>query len=126
MIIPGTILIERGTLLPPFFRLENESDPSIWMPVKNGLDSRQLESELASIGWTFFYMAGGITATAFGFDRPKSIRRALNRVIESVKFKGCNCLVIDEVATHKWGGVPYVSISAHSRHLQQGLTWASH
>ncbi len=126
MITPGTILIERGTPLPPLFHLEDQSDPSAWIPIKSGLSSPQLESELASLGWTFFYMAGGITATAFGFDRLRTLRRALKRLIASVRVEGCNCLIIDEVATHAFGGMPYVNLSAHLRHLQQGSVFASH
>src|SRR5205085_3282968 len=62
VIAPGTILIERDTLLPESFRLENESDPSAWRPVTTSLNSHALENELAATGWTFFYMAGAASA----------------------------------------------------------------
>ena len=77
MITPGTILIESGTHLPQSFRLENESYPSAWKSMKSTLNSYELESELATTGWTFFYMAGEVRATAFGFDRQKAVHTAL-------------------------------------------------
>jgi hypothetical protein len=122
-ITPGAILIEIGTLLPEPLRLENELHPSGWTSVANNLDGHQLEDQLAIAGWTFFYMAGKIRTTAFGFDRQKMILAALKRVIANVKLEKCNCLEIDEVATHSFLGMPYVSVSAHSRHIQKGLRW---
>ncbi len=124
MITPGTILIERGTLLPQSFRLENESYPSAWMSVKSRLNFYELEKELASAGWTFFYMAGKITTTAFGFDRQKTVHTALKRLIASVRLQKCNCLEIDAVASRSFLGIPYVRVSAHSRHIQKGLVFS--
>jgi hypothetical protein len=126
LITPGTILIERGTLLPQSFRIENESYPSAWVSIKSILNSHELENELATIGWTFFYMAGGVRATAFGFDRQKTVHTALKRLIASARLRKCNCLEIDGVAMHRFLGMPYVSVSAHSRHIQKGLVFSSH
>jgi hypothetical protein len=65
LIIPGAILIERGTLLPQSFRQKNESYPSAWMSIKQS-QFYELENELATTGWTFFYMAGGVRDAAKG------------------------------------------------------------
>ena len=124
MITPGTILIEKGTFLPQSWRLETESYPSTWMSVKNHFDPHEVDKELATAGWTFFYMAGGIRTTAFGLDRQKMIHAALKRLIAKVRLQKCNCLEIDEVATHSFLGMPYVSVSAHSRHIQKGLVFS--
>ena len=124
MITAGTILIEKGTLLPEPLRLENESYPSTWMPVQNSPDPFGLERQLNAAGWTFFYMASEISTTAFGFDRGKMIRAALRRIITKVRLPMCNCLEIDEVATHSFLGLPYVSVSAHSRHIQKGRVFS--
>lgn len=125
------MLIERGTLLPQSFQLETELDPSAWipsawMPVRSSLNSCELENELATTGWTFFYMAGEVRATAFGLDRQKAVRTALKRLIASVRLQKCNCLEIDEVAMHAFLGMPYVIVSAHSRHIQKGMVFSGH
>ena len=126
MITPGTILIDRGILLPQPFPLENESYPSAWMWGKSSLNSQELENDLATKEWTFFYMAGGVRATGFGFDRQKTVYRALKRLIARVRLQNCNCLEIDEVAMHAFLGISYVSVSAHSRHIQKGLVFSGH
>jgi hypothetical protein len=121
LISPGTVLFESGTLLPQFFHLESESHPSAWMSVTSSLNSHEIENELAATGWRFFYMAGEVRATAFGFDKQKTVRTALKRLIAGARLQNCNCLEIDEVAMHAFLGMPYVSVSAHSRHIQKGL-----
>jgi len=94
------------------------------MSVKSRLNFCELEKELASAGWTFFYMAGKITTTAFGFDRQKTVHTALKRLIASVRLQKCNCLEIDAVASRSFFGIPYVRVSAHSRHIQKGLVFS--
>lgn len=123
MITRGTIFIDRGTLVPQPFRFENESYPKAWTLGKSSLNSHELENELATTEWTFFYMAGGVRATAFGFDRPKTVYTALKRLIARVRLQKCNCLEIDEVAMHAFLGMSYLSVSVHSRHIQKG--WPS-
>ena len=125
VITPGTVLIEKDTALPPSLRLEEESSEGSWRRVKSSFNFHELETALAATGWTFFYLAGRITATAVGFDRQKAVRKALARLITRVKFLKCNCLEIDEVAVHSFWGIPYVSVSAHSRNIQKGVVFAA-
>ena len=124
LIAPGTILTEKGTLLPHCLRLEHEPYPSAWISVKSNLNFCELEKELERAGWTFFFMAGKITTTAFGFDRQKTVHTALKRLIANVRLQKCNCLEIDAVASRSFLGMPYVSVSAHSRHIQKGLVFS--
>jgi hypothetical protein len=124
MITSGTILIEKDALHPQCFQLEDESSPNNWMSVKHNLTPHELERELATAGWTFFYMAGAITTTAFGFDRTKTVQAALKRVMTNVRLQKCNCLEVDRVAAHSFFGVPYVSVSAHARHIQKGTVFS--
>jgi hypothetical protein len=125
VINPGAILIEKGTALPPSFRLENNSYPSAWMSVANNGNggaarhAHDLESKLAATGWTFFYMAGEVTANACGFDRQKTVHKAVERLIAGAKRQNFNCLEIDKVAMHSFLGMPYASVSAHVCHIQE-------
>jgi hypothetical protein len=116
---PGDILVENGTPLPPPLTLENNPGGSGWASLTNNLNHHQLSSQLATAGWTFFYRAGSIRTTAFGFDQQKSTNEALKRLIATVKLLHCNCLQIDNVATRSFWGMPYVSVSAHSLHIQR-------
>jgi len=124
LITPGTILVQKGTLLPPAFRPGSESYPDGWVSVKSSLDPHDLEKEFAALGWTFHYMAGKVRATAHGFDRQKAMDKALARLIAGAVRQKCNCLEIDEVATRSFLGIPGVSVSAHTRHIQKGITFS--
>jgi hypothetical protein len=117
-------LVQKGTLLPPAFRHGSESYPNAWVSVKSSLNPHDLEKEFAALGWTFHYMAGKIKATAYGFDRQKSVEKALGRLIVRAVLQKCNCLEIGEVATQNFCGIPYVSLSAHIRHIQRGIVFS--
>jgi len=120
---PGAILVKKSALLPELVRLESDSDGTGWARVANPSDGQQLEKNLAVAGWTFLYMAGAIRTTAFGFERQRMIHAALKRLLKTVTQQRCNCMEIDDVATHSFWGLPYVSISAHSRHIQKGMVF---
>ena len=68
-------------------------------------------------------MAGEIKTTVFGFDRQKAVRAALKRLIAEVKSQHCNSIEITRVVDKSFLSVPYVSVSAHLRHLQKGLVF---
>jgi hypothetical protein len=118
-ITAGSILIQEGTQLPNSRPLQRESPSSGWAAVK---DSRSaFEKEVREAGWTFFFMAGEIKATVFGFDRQKTLRAALKRLIKNVKSQNCNSIEITQVTGKSFLKLPYVRVSAHPRHLQKGL-----
>ncbi len=116
----GTILIEEGTFLPESLRFESEPYSKGWRLVKN-LDGYGLDRKIREAGWTFFYMAGEIKASVFGFDGEKALRRAVNRVLANLKSEKFNCMEIAQVAAKRFLGLPYVTISAHPRHIQESM-----
>lgn len=118
----GTILIEQGTPMPESLRLESETGSRSWTSVKD-LDRYELENKIGKAGWTFFFMAGKVKATVFGFHREKTLRTALKRIIANVRLEKCNSLEITEVTRKSFLKMPYVSVSAHSRHIQRGLVF---
>src|SRR6185312_15780320 len=90
----GAILVEKNTPLPEPLRLDSDSTGTGWVRVANNVDHQQLEKELSTAGWTFFYMAGTIRTTGFGFGRQKMVNAAVKRAIANVKLQSCNCLEI--------------------------------
>lgn len=121
-LLPGAVLVAKGTLLPSPLRLEGDSTTSGWATVADVLDCRQLEKKILAAGWKFFFMAGGIKATASGFDNRKMMQTALKSLIATAKLQNCNCLEIDDITSHSRFGVTQVSLFAHTRHIQQGTT----
>src|SRR6202162_1322901 len=116
----GTILIKDGTFLPDALRFESEPCATGWRLVKD-LDGYGLDRKIHEAGWTFFCLAGEIKATIFGFDGQKTVRRAVKRILARLKSGKFNSLEITRVASKRFLGVPFVSVSACSRHIQESL-----
>ncbi len=116
----GTILIKDGAVLPESLRFESEPYAKGWRLVKD-LDGYGLDRKIRAAGWTFFYMAGEVNATAVGSDFEKTARRAVKKVIAYMKSDRLNCLEIAQVAAKRFMGLPYVSVSAHPRHIQESI-----
>jgi len=114
-----TILIAEGAVLPESLPLESEPYAYGWRLVKN-LDSKGLDQIISNAGWNFFYIAGVIETNVFGSDEKKNTRKAIKQVIANLKSKNFNCLEITRVAAKRSLGLTYVSVSAHSRHIQKG------
>ena len=112
----GTILIEDGTLLPKSLLLESEAYSIGWTSVSNVRS--EFEKALNQAGWTFFFMAGTIQATVFGFDKQKAVRTAVKRIIRDVESQNCNCLEITGVTMKSFLGMSYACVTGHSRHIQ--------
>ena len=119
----GTILIEQGTPRPESLLLEGEPWSSRWKSVSN-LDRKELDRKINQAGWTFFFMAGEIKISGFGFDKEKAVRRAMKGVIANVETHKCNCLEITEVSPKSFLGIPYVNVCAHARHIQKSSAFS--
>ena len=114
----GTILIEEGAFRPESLQLENAPDAVGWQSVEPA-DRHKLERDIRHAESIFFLIPHEISATAFGFNHQKVLRAALQRIISSVKLQGCNCLQISNVEAKSFLRIPYVSLSAHPRHIQK-------
>jgi hypothetical protein len=114
----GSILIKDGTSLPDALRFETEPCATGWRLVKN-LDGYGLGRKVHEAGWTFFYLAGEIKATIFGFHRQRIVRRAVRRILANLKSEKFNGLEITQVAAKRFMGLPYATVHAHSRHIQE-------
>jgi hypothetical protein len=122
-ITAGSILVEGGTLLPGSLRLQSESDSNGWAAFQDVRST--FEKTIQAEGWNFFFMAGELKTSVFGFDRQRSLRTALKRLIAGVKSQHCNSIEIAEVVDHSFLSVPYVSVSAHPRNLQKGMYFSA-
>jgi hypothetical protein len=114
----GTILVKDGTFLPDALQFESEPCATGWRLVKN-LDGYGLGRKVREAGWTFFWLAGEIKATIIGFDGQKTVRRAVKRILANLKAEKFNSLEITQVAPKCFLGVRYVTVSAHSRYIQE-------
>ncbi len=114
----GTILIKEGALLPDSVRFDSEPYSKGWRLVTN-LRGSEMDRQLFEAGWNLFYMAEELNATAVGSHSEKTARRAVRKVIATMKSDKLNCMEITQVAAKRFLGLPYVTVSAHPRHIQE-------
>ena len=120
--INGTeaIFIQEAIVLPATHSVESEKFLPGWRVVKN-LDSDALARSIEDADWHSFYLAGEIKATVFGLNRPGTLRRAVKSVLAKQRLQKFNCLEVTGVVSKRFLGIPFVSITAHSRHIQRGF-----
>jgi hypothetical protein len=116
----STILIREDTPLPANLSIESEAFLPGWRVVKN-LDRSALARKIEGANWNFFYLAGAMRATVLGRDRPGTLRRAVKRVLAKQEEQKFNSLEITKVVSKRFFGIPFTSVTAHSRHIQQGI-----
>jgi hypothetical protein len=116
----GTILFKDGTFLPDALQFDSEPCATGWRLVKD-LDGYGLDRKIRDAGWRFFCIASENKAIVLGFEGQKSVRRAIKRMLVRLKSEKFNSLEITRVASKRFLGVPYVSVSARSRHIQESL-----
>jgi hypothetical protein len=115
-----TILIREDTPLLANLSIESEAFLPGWRVVRN-LDRWALARNIEGPNWNFFYLAGETRATVLGRDRPGTLRRAVKCVLAKQKGQKFNSLEITIVVSKRFLGIPFMSVTAHSRHIQQGI-----
>jgi hypothetical protein len=118
----GSILVEKSGHLPKSLVLRSGTGTDGWTGIEGGRPA--FENTIQEDGWSYFFMAGEIKATAFGFDRQKRLGSALHRLITHAKAQHSNSIEIDAVTDKSFLSVPYVSVTAHVRHFQKGLLFS--
>ncbi len=119
-----TIMMQTGTFIPESLRVEAEPYWHAWQRISSA-DGDLLERNLRKAGWNFFFLAESVQAMVWGHRGERTVRRALRRVLAKVKLLKFNCLEITEVTQKRFLGLPYVHVSAHSRHIQKSSTMQS-
>jgi len=116
----GTVLIRENALLPAGLAIESEVFLPGWRVVKN-LDGYGLGQKIYETKWYFFYLAGEIRAIALGREGLGTLRRAVMQILAKREGQKFNSLEITKVASKRFLGIPFMSITAHFRHIQQGI-----
>ena len=81
-------------------------------------DAFTLDRKIHAAGWNFFFIAAEVKAMFFGSPRAAKVQAALKRILAKAKQQHFNGLEVTAIIGRHFLGVPYVTVSAHSRHLQ--------
>ena len=114
----GTILIEDRPQIIQLLGLQSEPYSGNWSVVK-GLDGFALDRKIHDAGWNFFFMAAEVKVMFFGALGTRKIQNALKRILAKVRHQNFNGLEVTGIVAKRFLGVPYATVSAHSRHIQQ-------
>lgn len=115
----GTVLIDDSPLITRFFGLESEACSGRWSVVKL-LDGFALDRKIHAAGWNFFFMAAEVKVMCFGAVGSRKVQNALTRIVRKVKQQHFNGLEVTGIVAKSFLGVPYATVTAHSRHIQRG------
>ncbi len=115
----GTILIDERPLMAQDLGLESKPYSGNWSVVK-ALGGFSLDRKIRAAGWNLFFMAAEVKVMVFGAIGAKNIQSALKRILEKVKQQDFNCLEVTGIVAKRFLGVPYATVSGHSRHIQRG------
>ena len=114
----GMILMKEWPGMTQLLNLESEPCSGEWSLLKV-LDGFTLDRKIHSAGWNFFFMAAEVKVMFFGSLGATKIQNALKRILKKVRKQHFNGLEVTEIVSRRFFGVPYVTVSAHSRHMQQ-------
>jgi len=115
---PGTMMVRQSVILQS---LGVESEPycenwrllSVW-------DSSGLDHKVRAAGWSLFFMAGELRAVVPAWGGQNTLRRGVKRLLAQTRLQDFNCLEVSHILRKRFLGIPYVSIAAHPRHIQEG------
>jgi hypothetical protein len=114
----GTILMKEWPGMTQLFGLESVPCTGEWSLLKV-LDGQALGRKIHAAGWNFFFMAEEVKTIFIGSIGAVKIHNALRRILDKVKQQQFNGLEVTQIVARRFLGVPYVTVSAHSRHIQQ-------
>jgi hypothetical protein len=118
--ITGTILIREKTLLPASFAVQTEAAFPGWQAVRN-LDGYELGRKMEQANWNFFCLAGAIRTIVFGGNGQKTVHQAVSQILTKLDGKQFNSLEITGVIEKRFLGIPFLSVTANSRHIQESV-----
>ena len=116
----GSLFIREGTLLPGGLIIETEAFIPGWRAVRN-CDGYRLGRKIEEAKWNFFYLAGEVRAIVLGREGPSTLRRAVRSILAKPEARKFNSLEVTGTRSRWFLGIPFVSITANFRHIQQGL-----
>ena len=116
----GKLFIRENTILPEGLIIETEIFLPDWRAVRN-CDGYRLGRKIEEAKWNFFYLAGEVRAIVLGRLGPSTLRRALRTLLAKPEARKFNSLEITGTRPGWFLGIPFVSVTANFRHIQQGL-----
>lgn len=115
----GTVFIQNRPLILRTLALESQPYTDTW-DVLQSPPNVSLDQRIRKTDWNHVFMAAEVRASVTGKLSARSVHRALKQIFEKVRNADFNCLEVTRISENRFLGVPYITVCAHSRHIQQG------
>ncbi len=89
------------------------------------LDGFALDRRIHEAGWNFFFMATEVKTVFLGSLGAAKLQSALKRILAKAKPEHFNGLEVTKIVARRFLGMPFVTVSAHSRHMQHSCNLES-
>jgi len=116
----GSVFVRENTILPRGLIIETETFLPGWRAVRD-CDGYGLCRKIEAGNWNFFYLAGEFKAIVLGREGPAAFRRAVRSILSKPEARKFNSLEITAIRSRWFLGIPFVSVSANFRHIQESL-----
>jgi hypothetical protein len=119
----GTVLVQHSVLLNSLgTKADIYSDQ--WCSL-NTQESAELDGKIRAMGWNLFFMAEELRTMVPAWGGEKSIRTGVKRLLARTRAQQFNCMQLSNILRERFLGIPFVSVTAHARHLQKGAQMES-
>lgn len=113
----GTIMVRQVASLHSL-GIESEPYSGSWSSL-GILESTGLDRKLRPAGWKLFFLAGELRAAVPAWGSQKTLRRGVRRLLAQTRSQNFNCMELTHILRKRFLGIPYLSITAHRRHIQK-------
>ena len=114
----GTMLVQQSALLHSL-GAQGEYYSDQWCSLGTH-ESAELDRKLRAAGWNFFFIADELRTIVPPWGGQKTLRAAVKRLLARTRAQQFNCMQLSNILRERFLGIPFVSVVAHARHVQQG------
>jgi hypothetical protein len=114
----GTMLVQQSALLQSL-GAKGEIYSDQWCSLGTH-ESAELDGKLRAAGWNLFFLADELRTMVPAWGGQKALRAGVKRLLARAKAQQFNCMQLSNILREHFLGIPFVSVVAHARHLQQG------
>jgi len=114
----GTVLVQQSALLH-LLGTQGENYSDQWCSLGTN-ESAELDRKLRAAGWNFFFIADELRTIVPPWGGEKTLRAGVKRLLARTRAQQFNCMQLSNIFHERFLGVPFVSVVAHARHIQQG------
>jgi hypothetical protein len=113
-----TVLVHQSALLH-WLGTQGENYSDQWCSLGTN-ESAELDKKLRAAGWNFFFIADELRTIVSPWGGEKTLRAGVKRLLARTRAQQFNCMQLSNILRGRFLGIPFVSVVAHARHIQQG------